>query len=269
MVDVLGLHGIGQQQRGRLQMQPDWQAALRDGVERAKGLAWPKPSLDLAYYGDVFLADTDNTMGKGGLQVPEVLDADVVAFLEQLQDEIVDSSQPLDVQEPTKGLAKGLPAPLTPLAAWLERRFGLAGKLLFFGDLVQVRRFQRDDELAETVLDRVREMLPQNPRVLAGHSLGSIVAYEALCRIPDHGVTTLITLGSPLGLRSIRQGMHGRPGTGCPTFRLASCAGSTSMTPATPSPSPVGWPHIGRWSRTRTSTTGTNRTRSRTTSARR
>jgi pimeloyl-ACP methyl ester carboxylesterase len=188
-------------------MQPDWQAALRDGVERAKGLAWPKPSLDLAYYGDVFLADTDNKMGKGGLQVPEVLDADVVAFLKQLQDEIVDSSQPLDVQEPTKGLAKGLPAPLTPLAAWLERRFGLAGKLLFFGDLVQVRRFQRDDELAETVLDRVREMLPQNPRVLAGHSLGSIVAYEALCRIPDHGVTTLITLGSPLGLRSIRQGM--------------------------------------------------------------
>jgi hypothetical protein len=203
VVDVLGLHGIGQQQWGRLQMRPDWQAALGDGVERARGLAWPKPSLDLAYYGDVFLADTDN---KGIPQEQKVLDDDVVAFLERVQDEVVDPSQPFEVQDPAKGL-KELPTPLTRLASWLERRFGVAGKLLFFGDLVQVWRFQRDDDLAEAVLDRVREMLPQNPRVLIGHSLGSIVAYEALCRIPDHAVTTLITLGSPLGLRSIREDM--------------------------------------------------------------
>jgi pimeloyl-ACP methyl ester carboxylesterase len=134
------------------------------------------------------------------------LDDDVVAFLQQVQDEVVDPSHPLDVEDPAKGL-KELPTPLARLAAQLERRFGLAGKLLFFGDLVQVRRFQRDDDLAETVLDRLRDMLPQHPRVLVGHSLGSIVAYEALCRIAGHGVATLITLGSPLGLRSIRKGM--------------------------------------------------------------
>jgi hypothetical protein len=203
VADVLGLHGIGQQQRGRLQMLPDWQAGLSDGVERAKGLTWPKPSIDLAYYGDVFLSGTDS---KGEPQDPEALDDEVVAFFEQVQDEVVDPLQPLDVEDPAKGL-KGLPNPLMPLAALLERRFGVAGKLLFFGDLVQVRRFQRDDELAELVLDRVREMRPQNARVLIGHSLGSVVAYEALCRIPDLGITTLITLGSPLGLRSIRDGM--------------------------------------------------------------
>ena len=123
-----------------------------------------------------------------------------------MQDEVVDPSQPLDVQEPAKGL-KELPTPLTRLAAWLERRFGLAGKLSVLrrpraGAALPARRRPR-----ESVLDRVREMLPQNPRVLVGHSLGSIVAYEALCRIPDHGITTLITLGSPLGLRSIREGM--------------------------------------------------------------
>jgi hypothetical protein len=203
VVDVLGLHGIGQQQRGRLQMLPDWQAALGDGVERAKGATWPKPSIDLAYYGDVFLADTDS---KGEPQDPEAMDDDLVAFLEQVQDEVVDLSQPLDVEDPAKGL-KELPKPLSRLAARLERRFGLAGKVLFFGDLVQVRRFQRDDGLAAAVLDRVRQMLSQNPRLLIGHSLGSVVAYEALCQIRDHGITTLITLGSPLGLRSIREAM--------------------------------------------------------------
>jgi hypothetical protein len=203
VVDVLGLHGIGQQQRGRLQMLPDWQAALGDGVERAKGLGWPKPSIDLAYYGDVFLAETDS---KGEPQDPEALDDDIVAFFEEVQAEVVDPSQPLDVEKAAMGLRE-VPSPLRRLAASLERRFGLAGKVLFFGDLVQVRRFQRDDHLAEAVLDRVREMLPQNPRVLVGHSLGSVVAYEAVCRLPDHGISTLITLGSPLGLRSIRDGM--------------------------------------------------------------
>jgi hypothetical protein len=214
VVDVLGLHGIAQQQRGRLQMLPDWQAGLGDGVEKAKGMRWPKPSIDLAYYGDVFLANTDS---KGEPQDPEAMDDDLVAFLEEVRDEVVDPSQPLNVEDPAKGL-KELPKPLSQLAASLERRFGVACKLLFFGDLVQVRRFQRDDDLAEAVLERVREMLPQNPRVLVGHSLGSIVAYEALCRIPGHGITTLITLGSPLGLRSIREGMSKQARDRIPSF---------------------------------------------------
>ena len=55
MVDILGVHGIGQQQGGRNQLLPAWQAALDDGMERAKGYDAPKPSLDIAYYGDIFL----------------------------------------------------------------------------------------------------------------------------------------------------------------------------------------------------------------------
>jgi hypothetical protein len=66
-------------------------AALGDGVERAKESTWPKPSLDLAYYGDVFLAKTDN---KGGPQDPEALDDDLVAFFTDVQGEVVDPSQP-------------------------------------------------------------------------------------------------------------------------------------------------------------------------------
>ena len=204
VVDVLGLHGIGQQQSGRNQMLPDWQAGLNDGVERARGRDWPKPSLDLAYYGDLFLAAADT---KGGAAANlESPDEDLMSFFERVQDEVVDPDEPLPAE--TLGRKKGLSPSVTRLGAWLERRFGVAGKLLFYGDLVQVRRFQRDDELADAVLDRLREVLPDGPRVLVGHSLGSIVAYEALCTIPDHGVRTLVTLGSPLGLRSIREALR-------------------------------------------------------------
>ena len=81
--------------------------------------------------------------------------------------------------------------------------------MLFFGDLTQVRRYQRDDELARDVLGTVREVLDRGrPQVMIGHSLGSIVGYEALCAIPDHGIRTLITIGSPLGLRGIRDALR-------------------------------------------------------------
>ena len=102
-----------------------------------------------------------------------------------------------------------LPTPLAKLARTVERKSGVAGKVWCFGDLTQVRRYQRDDELARDVLGRVQEALDASrPRVMIGHSLGSIVAYEALCMIPDHGIRTLVTVGSPLGLRSVEAALR-------------------------------------------------------------
>jgi hypothetical protein len=48
-----------------------------------------------------------------------------------------------------------------------------------------------------------REIGPDT-RVVAGQSLGSVVAYEALCaHAADRPVRTLVTLGSPLGIRHL------------------------------------------------------------------
>ena len=204
MIDVAGIHGIGQQQGGRNQLLATWQVAMNDGVERAKGRDWPKPSMDLVYYGDFFLDPSDN---KGTTSTLPDFDADMLDFLERLQEEIVDPNEPVDLEAASKGMTR-LPTPVAGLASWLERRFGVASKLLFFGDLTQVRRYQRDDSLAKGVLDRTREIIAASPRLLIGHSLGSIVAYEALCLLPNHGVRTLMTVGSPLGLRSIREALR-------------------------------------------------------------
>ena len=40
-------------------------------------------------------------------------------------------------------------------------------------------------------------------QVVVWHSLGSIVAYEALCAHPECPVRALVTLGSPLGIRNL------------------------------------------------------------------
>jgi pimeloyl-ACP methyl ester carboxylesterase len=205
VTDVLGVHGMGQQQSGPNQMRPVWDTGMKDGIGKARGRGWPTPVLDIAYYGDLFLDDSDGSKGAAGSTSAGVVTAaDFDHFLSEVEDQLVADGVVPAEQPGTKGR---LPRSAGWLARYLEDRFGLAGKLLFFGDLTQVRRFQRDTDLAAAVLGRVRELLADGPRVLVGHSLGSIVAYEALCRIPGHSIRTLITLGSPLGLRSLRAGM--------------------------------------------------------------
>ncbi|WP_147472703.1 alpha/beta hydrolase family protein [Streptomyces triticirhizae] len=53
----------------------------------------------------------------------------------------------------------------------------------------------------ERVLDRVVRALERHrPRIVIAHSLGSVVAYEALHRLPEPRVDLFLTLGSPLAL---------------------------------------------------------------------
>jgi hypothetical protein len=203
--NVVGVHGIGQQQSGRLQLLDAWRPALGDGVERAVGRNGPTPELDLAYYADLY---AEIAAVKGVAEV--AVDHDMVEFFEEIEQEVVTEEPPAELK---KG---GVPAPLGRLAGWLDHKFGLGAHLLFFGDLVQVRRYQREDALATQICDRVREAIGSETRVLVSHSLGSVVAYEYLCLEAHHKVESLVTLGSPLGLRSVQdrlrtKGADGRP----------------------------------------------------------
>jgi pimeloyl-ACP methyl ester carboxylesterase len=79
---------------------------------------------------------------------------------------------------------------------------GLVERALIL-DLKQVRRYLQDPWVRQMAIKRVAEAVSEETRVLVGHSLGSVVAYEALCAHPDWPVQTLLTLGSPLGIRHL------------------------------------------------------------------
>ncbi len=74
--------------------------------------------------------------------------------------------------------------------------------MLLFG-LRQVRQFLHDPDIKAKVLARVDEVIKTDTRVVVAHSLGSVVAYKALCRDTNWNVHTLVTLGSPLGIRKL------------------------------------------------------------------
>lgn len=80
----------------------------------------------------------------------------------------------------------------------------LVGEILLrspVGGMDQARAYRHDDEIAQRVRARVAQAVGSvpGPRIVIGHSMGSIVALEAL---HEHSVNVdlIVTLGSPLGV---------------------------------------------------------------------
>jgi hypothetical protein len=207
MAALTGVHGIGMHHRGRHQLLSTWEPALADGLERAVGQRVERPELDLAFYGDLYLPDGGDRLksGRGSLQ-PDLADLaeeeldEVSAWLSEAMDPQED---PAESAGGDKGYTR-VPRPLQQLLRAFDRRFGAAAAVLYIGVLRQVRRYLTDTELKAAVDARVREAVADDCRVLVGHSLGSVVAYEYLRQNPGHGISTLVTVGSPLGLRMVR-----------------------------------------------------------------
>ncbi|HEX8629709.1 MAG TPA: hypothetical protein VF755_16205 [Catenuloplanes sp.] len=220
MATIIGVHGIAQQQLGRRQLLELWQPALGDGLERHAGPAAELPDLDIVFYGDLFLPGENGGSpnvppakggpGQGGDWFDD-LDEQEAAELAEAAGEIVSDE---DIAEAAATPAKAdirLPRPLQAVVGAIGRRFGSAAVVLFFGDLRQVRRYLREPGLKATVDGRVAAAVSPGCRVLVGHSLGSVVAYEYVRRHPDADLPLLLTLGSPLGLKMVRRWLPAAP----------------------------------------------------------
>jgi pimeloyl-ACP methyl ester carboxylesterase len=84
-----------------------------------------------------------------------------------------------------------------------SRFFAALGERALLRDLRQVRDYFRDPEIRRQAQERVSETVGDDTVVLVGHSLGSVVAYEALAANPGWPVRMLVTLGSPLGIPNL------------------------------------------------------------------
>jgi hypothetical protein len=113
----------------------------------------------------------------------------------------------LDALAAPASVAQGaLTLPLRHAASWVAQKFSLDGRLtglfvrVFFREVAAYLR--GDDDPArlaarEKVAHRIAE---HRPRIVIAHSLGSVVAYEALHAHPELKIELLLTVGSPLAL---------------------------------------------------------------------
>ncbi|MBW8832473.1 MAG: hypothetical protein JF606_24350 [Burkholderiales bacterium] len=104
---------------------------------------------------------------------------------------------------------RGTPAAIQAALNALSRLPYFAGLAMSAarGDLTQLRRYMREPTIRQKAQDSVNAVITPQTRVLVAHSLGSVVSYEALHRFATtpnwSNVNTLVTLGSPLGIRNL------------------------------------------------------------------
>lgn len=102
-------------------------------------------------------------------------------------------------------------------AAILDRipwfgRSTLAAASVVNRTLAQVTRYLDDPAIDDYAIAQVNKHLTTETRVVIGHSLGSVVAYDTLRDRPsDQPVPLMVTLGSPLGLPAISQRLQPQP----------------------------------------------------------
>jgi hypothetical protein len=200
---VVVVHGVGQQYLGRYSMQPTVGGALADGVEHAGGAGLLLPGqVDVAFYGSLF-----RTAGWRGDDEPQRA-ADITDDFEaELLYALWIAAAAAEPDRVVAPEATGLraPVPVTvqmAVNALLRSRCmpGAVAERFLLGSLRQVRWYLTDDRVREAAIEAVAARIAPDTRVLVGHSLGSVVGYEALCAHQDWPVRALITVGSPLGL---------------------------------------------------------------------
>src|SRR5712691_6634309 len=215
MAAIVGVHGIGQQLKGENVLRTEWLPALRDGLLRAGEPVPRDEDLACAFYGDLFRK-------KGGKSVgdPPYRAVDLTEGLEtQLLGALWRETAAVDRSVPGPDAKTKLRTPdlvQRALNALGNSRFwaGIAEKALIF-DLKQVRTYLHNEEVRHEVCGRVARVVTPDTRVLIGHSLGSVVAYECLCAHPEWDVRTFVTLGSPLGIGElIFEQLHPTPQQG-------------------------------------------------------
>ena len=206
MARVLCVHGMGQQLKGEDSLAEEWVHALCDGMRRSgcPGAMLPGAGdIRCVFYGDLFRPPGRRL----GLGDPWLTAADAVEFDQELLAEWWRGAAECDpgvVHPDARTLARVPGSVQAALRALSGSVFfaGLADRVMLF-DLQQVRRYMTDLEVRQAVQARVAAEVGEDTRVVVGHSLGSVVAYEALCAHPEWPVRALVTLGSPLGIRNL------------------------------------------------------------------
>jgi hypothetical protein len=206
MAGIVGVHGIAQQFRGGYQLGSVWYDGLRDGLvaagHRQAAEALGPTAVRVAFFGDMF-----RPQGAMALQDPPFSARDIQPGPER--DLLSVFYQAAVAQDPSLGVPEGaMPAGRAAVQVMLDRlarrpTFARIAQRAFIGNLKQVTAFLTDLTIKQNVLARVREQVSSDTRVLIGHSLGSVVAYEYLCHDRPATVQLLVTLGSPLGIPNV------------------------------------------------------------------
>ncbi|GAA5069181.1 hypothetical protein [Streptomyces similanensis] len=203
MSRVVLVHGIAQETKGEESLLLDWYPALCDGLKRAEAEPVDRAEVSMAFWGHVFRPAGRRTLG------PPVLDASDVE--QGLEEELLlgwweaASAAETRVPGPEEPARLRTPRPVQRALDALSHSafFAGLGESLLIHAARQVRRYFTEPAVRAGVQAEFARCVTDRTELVIAHSLGSVIAYEGLCAHPEWPDLTLITLGSPLGVRKM------------------------------------------------------------------
>lgn len=196
MADIVGVHGIWCDQQTEPRISRSWTERVRVGLSENHHPDPDSVTVALAYYGHLF------TDGKGVEAVSD--DVELDEFEQEL---LTAMAARAGVLAPGADSKFGLPGPVVGLLSGLANMpyFGTVSTAGVLWLVRQLRRYFGDSGFRAAVHAEIEFAMAEDTKVVIGHSLGSVAAYEALRAHPEWPARTLITLGSPLGLPGLRR----------------------------------------------------------------
>jgi hypothetical protein len=200
MAAIVGIHGFAQQFRGGYQLGSVWYNALRDGLvaagRRQVAEALAPADVRVVFFGDLFRS---MALDEVPFSAADVRPGPEWDLLDEWYRAAVARDLSVDVSQGAMPAGRaGAEVMLDGLAR--SATFARIAQPALIGNLKRVTAFLTDPTLKQAALARVREQVSDDTRVVIAHSLGSVVAYEYLCRDQPGSVESLVTLGSPLGI---------------------------------------------------------------------
>jgi hypothetical protein len=199
---VVCVHGVGQQREAAETLHAAWAPALCGGVSLADGRL-AEAEVECAFYGNLFRPSGRRLAVGDPLVRAEDLDQFEQDLLAEWWVEAARTDEAV-IAPDARTLARtprNVQGALRALSG--SRFFAALGERALLGDLRQVRDYFHEPEIRQEARQRVSKAVGEDTRVVVGHSLGSVVAYEALRANPEWPVRMLVTLGSPLGIPNL------------------------------------------------------------------
>ena len=205
----MGIHGIAQEFDGRFGLEQIWFTSVRDGLAAAghhlAATALTEQRMQVAFFGNLFrpagtMGGQDFPYSPSDIHPGLELDLLTELYRAASADDARSGSEPVTADSMSGGRVA---AQVMVERLLCTRTFARIARHAFVGTLKQVVRFLSDQPTKQQVIERIRDAVRDDTQVLIGHSMGSIVAYEYLCRYQPPGVRLLVTLGSPLGIRNL------------------------------------------------------------------
>ncbi|MDX3071521.1 hypothetical protein [Streptomyces sp. MI02-7b] len=199
MVDIVAIHGINMHRSQRAVMQQSWLAATVNGLANIRSPLAATLSLECAFYGHEY--NDGKAGGEPGYTAidlePGLEEELLIHFGTALEQDSGGSRQDTKFY---------LPGAVQRALVAIQRSDlfdGRDSRAIAF--VKQVNRYLTDRDFRKLVHLEMSAAMEHTPRVVIGHSLGSVIAYEWLRENKPANPPALITLGSPLGLEPIRR----------------------------------------------------------------